>query len=185
MSLLEEISATLTAAGIRHALIGALALAAYGVNRASVDLDLFVADASCLRPGVWADLQSRGIAVDVRKGDMTDPLAGVVRFQAPGESPIDIVVGKWTWQTRILERAEPIGEILVVRAWSSSSSTPEVPRTPGMCSSSLRGPSEVIWCWRSSRASQTFPRTARISGRRSCKADPRARDLLRARKPWA
>jgi hypothetical protein len=116
MSLLEEISATLTAAGIRHALIGALALAAYGVNRASVDLDLFVADASCLAPDLWADLQSRGVAVDVRKGDLTDPLKGVVRFQAPGESPIDIVVGKWTWQTRVLERSEPIGGLLVVRA---------------------------------------------------------------------
>ncbi|MFY9826945.1 MAG: hypothetical protein WAM82_36675 [Thermoanaerobaculia bacterium] len=116
MSLLEEIRSTLEAAGIRHALIGALALAAYGVNRASVDLDLFVADASCLRPDLWADLRSRGIAVDVRKGDLTDPLAGVVRFQAPGESPIDIVVGKWTWQTRILERAELVGELLVVRA---------------------------------------------------------------------
>jgi hypothetical protein len=116
MSLLEEISSTLEAAGIRHALIGALALAAYGVNRASVDLDLFVADASCLRPDLWTDLQSRGIAVDVRRGDVTDPLAGVVRFQAPGESPIDIVVGKWTWQARILERSEPIGGLLVVRA---------------------------------------------------------------------
>jgi len=116
MSLLEEISSTLEAAGIRHALIGALALAAYGVNRASVDLDLFAADASCLRPDLWADLQSRGVAVQVRKGDLTDPLAGVVRFQAPGEAPIDVVVGKWTWQTRILERAEPIGGILVVRA---------------------------------------------------------------------
>lgn len=116
MSLLEEISSILEAAGIRHALIGALALAAYGVNRASVDLDLFVADASCLRPDLWAALRSRGIAVDVRKGDLTDPLAGVVRFQAPGEHPIDVVVGKWTWQTRILERAEPVGELLVVRA---------------------------------------------------------------------
>jgi hypothetical protein len=116
MNLLEEIRSTLEAAGIRHALIGALALAAYGVNRASVDLDLFVADASCLRPDLWAGLQSRGVAVEVRKGDLTDPLAGVVRFQAPGEAPIDVVVGKWIWQTRILERAEPVGELLVVRA---------------------------------------------------------------------
>ncbi|HEY2293388.1 MAG TPA: hypothetical protein VGM86_22020 [Thermoanaerobaculia bacterium] len=90
MSLLEEIISTLEAAGIRHALIGALALSVYGVNRASVDLDLFAADPSCLRPDLWAGLQSRGVAVRVRKGDLTDPLAGVVRFQAPGETPIDL-----------------------------------------------------------------------------------------------
>jgi len=116
MSLLEEIISTLEGAGIRHALIGALALSVYGVNRASVDLDLFAADPSCLRPDLWAGLQSRGVAVQVRKGDLTDPLAGVVRFQAPGETPIDIVVGKFVWQTRLLERAEPVGGILVVRA---------------------------------------------------------------------
>lgn len=116
MSLLEEIRATLDAAGIRHALIGALALSAYGVNRATVDLDLFVSDASCLRPDLWADLRSRGVAVEVRKGDLTDPLAGVVRLQASGEGPIDVVVGKYPWQARLLERAELIGGNLVVRA---------------------------------------------------------------------
>ena len=116
MNLLAEISSTLEVAGIRHALIGALALSAYGVNRASVDLDLFATDPSCLRPELWAGLQSRGVAVQVRKGDLTDPLAGVVRLQAPGETPIDVVVGKFIWQTRLLERAEPIGGILVVRA---------------------------------------------------------------------
>lgn len=94
MSLLDEIRSTLEAAGIRHALIGALALSAYGVNRASLDLDLFVADAASLRPGLWADLQGRGVAVQIRKGDLTDPLAGVVRFQAPGETPID---GEEVW----------------------------------------------------------------------------------------
>jgi hypothetical protein len=50
MSLLSRIVETLDAAGIRHAMIGALALAAYGVNRATVDVDLLVADASCLEP---------------------------------------------------------------------------------------------------------------------------------------
>lgn len=116
MSLLDEIRSTLDAAGIRHALIGALALSAYGVNRATVDLDLFAADASCLRPELWAGLRDRGIDVEVRKGDAADPLAGVVRFRAPGESPIDVVVGKYLWQARVLERAEPVGGTLVVRA---------------------------------------------------------------------
>ena len=41
MSLVDEIRSTLDAAGIRHALIGALALSAYGVNRATADPDLF------------------------------------------------------------------------------------------------------------------------------------------------
>ena len=27
----------------------------------------------------------------------TDPLAGVVRFHAPGESPLDVGVGKFAW----------------------------------------------------------------------------------------
>jgi hypothetical protein len=116
VSLLEEISSILEAAGIRHALIGALALSVYGINRATVDLDLFAADASCLRPELWANLRNRGIAVEIRKGDFTDPLAGVVRFKAPGENPLDVVVGKLAWQARLLERAEPIGGTRVVRA---------------------------------------------------------------------
>lgn len=116
MSLFEEVSGILEAAGIRHALIGALALSAYGINRATVDLDLFAADASCLKPELWADLLSRGIGVEIRRGDLTDPLAGVVRFQASGENPLDVVVGKFPWQSRLLERAEPIGGTLVVRA---------------------------------------------------------------------
>jgi len=116
MSLREEIGSILDAAGIRHALAGALALSAYGVNRASLDLDLFATDAACLKPDLWSDLQSRGVAVEIRRGDLTDPLAGVVRFQAPGEIPVDVVVGKFAWQARLLERAEPIGGNLVVRA---------------------------------------------------------------------
>jgi len=56
MNLREEISSILDAAGIRNALIGALALSAYGINRASLDLDLL---AACLKPDLWADLRSR------------------------------------------------------------------------------------------------------------------------------
>jgi hypothetical protein len=93
-----------------------MALAAYGVNRASVDIDLLTTDARCLISDLWTDLKSRGVDIRIRKGDLTDPLAGVVRCGAEGESPLDVVVGKFAWQRRILERAEPLGEQRVVRA---------------------------------------------------------------------
>jgi hypothetical protein len=116
MSLLSRVMETLDAAGIRHAMIGALALAVYGVNRATVDVDLFVTDDSCLKPDLWTNLRSQGVSVDIRQGDLTDPLAGVVRLGAPGETPLDVVVGKFAWQGRILERAEPLADFSVVRA---------------------------------------------------------------------
>lgn len=117
MSILAQIAATLEASGIRHAMIGGMALTAYKINRATLDVDLLVVDAACLSPERWSDLASQGVAVEVRKGDLTDPLAGVVRFNGHGES-IDLVVGKFGWQRRIIERAEPIPavEVPVARA---------------------------------------------------------------------
>lgn len=117
MSLLEEVSATLEAAGVRHALIGAGALAVYGVSRSTADLDLLVADQACLSVDLWSGLQSRSIEVEIRKGDWTDPLAGVVRLRTAGELPLDVVVGKYAWQARLLERSEVKGcQAAVVRA---------------------------------------------------------------------
>jgi predicted nucleotidyltransferase len=105
MTLLARAAAALREAGIAHALIGAGALTVHGVNRATHDLDLFVLDPSCLRSDFWSDLESREVSVEIRKGDLTDPLAGVVRLRLPGEVPVDVVVGKFTWQRKILDRA--------------------------------------------------------------------------------
>lgn len=105
MTLLTHVVAALQRAGISHALIGAGALTVHGVNRATHDLDLLVVDLSCLRPDFWQALQSQGAIVEIRKGDLTDPLAGVVRFRFPGEGPLDVVVGKFKWQRKILDRA--------------------------------------------------------------------------------
>lgn len=107
MTLLARVAAALSEANIPHALIGAGALAVYGVNRATYDHDLFAVDASCLRPDLWKDLASQEVSVEIRKGDVTDPLAGVVRFQSPGEIPVDVVVGKFKWQREVLHRAAP------------------------------------------------------------------------------
>lgn len=118
LSLLERVAEVLREAGTPFSLIGASAMAAHGVLRSTVDQDLLVVDSSCLKPDFWSRLADEGVDVEVRKGDLYDPLAGVVRFTVPGERPLDVVVGKFTWQKRIIERAvaAPGSSVPVVRA---------------------------------------------------------------------
>jgi hypothetical protein len=105
VSLLAEVSAVLGAGGIPHAVVGAAALAAHGVTRATADVDLLTTDARCLEAALWAPLAATGIAVDVRRGDAADPLVGVVRVTAADESPVDVIVGRARWQEAMVRRA--------------------------------------------------------------------------------
>jgi hypothetical protein len=77
----------------------------HGVNRSTLDVDLFILDPAGLDRRTWASLAAEGVVVEVRKGDPDDPLAGVVRFEVPKELPVDVVVGKYTWQRKTIERA--------------------------------------------------------------------------------
>jgi hypothetical protein len=104
VTLLREVTGLLRQHGIRHALIGASALAAHGISRSTLDIDLLTTDPHTLNPDLWIPLTS----VDVRRGDSDDPLAGVVRIQAPEHQVVDVVVGKSLWQSRVVERATPI-----------------------------------------------------------------------------
>jgi predicted nucleotidyltransferase len=106
VSLLARVSEALKAQGIPHVLVGASALTIHGVNRSTIDVDLFTVDRACLDPRTWDALASEGIGVEVHKGDLDDPLAGVVRFELDPELPLDVVVGKHLWQRRAIERAE-------------------------------------------------------------------------------
>lgn len=108
MKLLERVSAALARRGIDHAVIGAAALAARGVARATIDLDLLGVDPACLDPATWQALGAAGVQVDVRRGDHIDPLAGVVRFTSAGERPVDLIVGRHTWQREVIARATPM-----------------------------------------------------------------------------
>jgi predicted nucleotidyltransferase len=107
VSLLARVSEVLKARGIPHVLVGASALTIHGINRSTLDVDLFTLDRACLDPLMWEALAAEGVSVDVRKGDPDDPLAGVVRLEVPPELPLDVVVGKHRWQQRAIERAEP------------------------------------------------------------------------------
>lgn len=108
LELLAQVSATLTASRIPHALIGAGALAVHGISRATFDVDLLTTDPKALEPATWAPLRSGGVAVDVRRGDAADPLAGVVRLSMPNQRDVDVVVGRPGWQAGVPERAAAV-----------------------------------------------------------------------------
>jgi hypothetical protein len=106
MTLLDRVVALLARREIPHALIGAAALAARGIARSTFDIDLLTTDARVLQDEWWSSFASGGVTVDVRRGDAEDPLAGIVRIEAPDERPVDVVVGRHAWQTRAVARAE-------------------------------------------------------------------------------
>lgn len=115
MTLFAIVLARLEEVGVRCSLIGAEALALRGASRATLDRDLLTTDLRTLDAAIWAPLADSGAEVDVRRGDADDPLAGVVRFRAEGERPVDLIVGRNEWQTRILDRSEilDLGEVRV------------------------------------------------------------------------
>lgn len=115
MTLLARVVGLLGERGIACALIGAEALALRGVSRATADRDLLATDLQALESALWAGLGETGVRIEIRRGDHDDPLAGVVRFAADGERPVDLIVGRGDWQTRILHRAArlDLGEVAV------------------------------------------------------------------------
>lgn len=84
MKLLARIVRKLEEMGAPCALIGGVALAFHGIDRATEDIDLLVTDVSVLKATLWDDLQSEGIAVDVREGDYAP-----ARVPAPTH-PVDL-----------------------------------------------------------------------------------------------
>lgn len=98
-------TALLRGRGIAFALIGAAAMAVHGVSRATRDLDLLVTFTGCLDPATWTTLEREGLLVSIRHGDADDPLVGAVRVTAPGEAPVDLVVGRAGWQAAAIEHA--------------------------------------------------------------------------------
>lgn len=115
MSLLAEVARRLHLAEIRCALIGAEALALRAASRSTLDRDLLTTDRRSLDASLWQPLRDAGIRYEVRHGDPEDPLAGVVRITAAGERPVDLIVGRHSWQTRIVERSEmlDLGDVVL------------------------------------------------------------------------
>lgn len=102
MKLLARVVSKLEGIGVPCALIGGVALAFHGIDRATEDLDLLATEPSILESPLWDDLRSEGIDVAVRKGDADDSLPGVVRIHST--EVIDVVVPRGRWQDEVLAR---------------------------------------------------------------------------------
>lgn len=100
-----EVSQLLDRLGVRHALIGAGALATVGASRATVDLDFLVVEERILDEIFWAGRLPAAISIRIRRGGREAPLAGLVHLSRPGDRPVDLVVGRDAWQREILLRA--------------------------------------------------------------------------------
>lgn len=111
-SLLDRVRDVLEQAHVPYALIGAGALAVYGVSRSTFDQDLLTTDGRVLAADFWSSL--RDATVDVRVGDAGDPLAGVARAAQAGERDVDVVVGRHGWQRDVVGRARSHGSLPVV-----------------------------------------------------------------------
>ena len=105
VTLVERVANLFEEQQIAFALIGASAVAARGLPRSTYDVDLLTVDKRVLDDQLWEPI--RGFAyVEVRRGDHFDPLKGVVWLRPDRERPIDVVVGRWKWEQRVIERAE-------------------------------------------------------------------------------
>jgi hypothetical protein len=105
MTLLALVARALEAHGVAYAVIGAAAMAVHGVARSTAGIDLLVTDPRCFEPAPWRPVEAAGARLDMRRGDADDPLAGVIRISRVDEPPVDVIVGRSTWQTAIIGRA--------------------------------------------------------------------------------
>jgi hypothetical protein len=109
MNVVEAVGGALDSIGARWAMIGARALGVRGYPRMTLDYDFLTDEALVLQRETWSGLvEKHGAAVEVRKGDLEDPIAGVVRIDFPGGGEADVLLAKWKWEAEVIRRAEPV-----------------------------------------------------------------------------
>jgi hypothetical protein len=107
----ERVANLFEAQQVAYALIGASAVAARGIPRSTYDIDLLTVDKRVLTEEIWEPIRAV-TTIEIRRGDFSDPLKGVVWLRPDEGRPIDVVVGRWKWQQKVIERAEPVQSTL-------------------------------------------------------------------------
>ena len=88
---------------VPYALMGGLAVAAWGAPRATEDIDL-LADVSPSSE-LDASLRARGFEAEWRRGAPDDPIPLLLRLRSPSGPEIDVVCATRAWEREMLGRS--------------------------------------------------------------------------------
>lgn len=100
---LANLSAIFQERGVAYALMGGLAVAAWGAPRATEDIDL-LADVSPSQE-LDAALRARGFEAEWRRGAPDDPIPLLLRLRSRSGPEIDVVCATRAWEREMLNRS--------------------------------------------------------------------------------
>lgn len=100
---LVRLVAVLESRRVPYAVIGGLAVAAWGVPRATEDIDL-LADVSP-SPEIDAALRAAGFDLEWRRGGADDPVPLLLRLRSASGPEIDVVSATRAWEREMLGRS--------------------------------------------------------------------------------
>ena len=105
---MADVAELLSAQGVRYAVIGAMAAAAHGVVRASLDADAVVAlqvqEARALR----RSLIEAGYQAQVRVGDVDDPIPALLEVRDCHGNRVDLLIGLRGMDPEALNRTRQV-----------------------------------------------------------------------------
>jgi hypothetical protein len=93
---------------VPYALVGGLALAFYGVVRATEDLDLLILMGAAELATLAEQITAKGLVASARKGSPGDPIVGVAVVEIPvqgGQLTCDLLLSSARWQTEAVRNA--------------------------------------------------------------------------------
>lgn len=106
--LLLDVIEVLEREGVEYAVIGALAAAVYGAIRASADADALVSLSVARLSNLSQLLKKKGFTVELRRGDIEDPIPAMLVIGDKHENRVDLLGGLRGLDPQMLSRSVEI-----------------------------------------------------------------------------
>lgn len=103
--LLLDVVEVLRGAGVRYAVLGAMAASVHGVVRASLDADAVAFISLTQAWGLRDALVAAGFTTTLRRGDSDDPISALLAVEDSHSNRVDLLVGLRGLSIAALERA--------------------------------------------------------------------------------